>query len=102
MHDRRPEQVHHYEQTVGHQITQWNGKGDDTPEIQVVHDHKFAVWKKFKHYDTESSAWDDNGFVKGKGWVEPSNPSITPAIELEGDWAAFTSWFLDNYGHFGK
>jgi hypothetical protein len=93
--------VKHYQDTVGHQTEAWNGKGDDTPLIEVVHNHKFAVWKMFKHYHTEASAWDIDGYVKGPGWREPIAPYKT-VTELEGDWAAFTSWFHDNYGHFSK
>jgi hypothetical protein len=102
LHDRRPDQKDHYEQTIGKQTTLWNSKGDDTPRIEVRQDVKFAVWKMFKHYHTESSAWNSlDDYVKGPGWRAPIHPN-KPVMELEGNWAAFTSWFLDNYGHFSR
>jgi hypothetical protein len=93
--------VAHYESTIGHQVKQWNREGDDTPKIKVLQDHKFAVWHKFEHYDSESSAWDENGHVQGPGWVAPIYPD-NPVIELEGDWVGFSSWFIGSFGHFGK
>ena len=101
LHDRRPEHVKHYEDTMKMQVDKWN-QGDDTPKVVTRKNCKFAVWSKIKHHVSESSVWDDSGggTVKGPGWVEPILPE-KDAITVEGDWVAFTSWIIGNFGHFG-
>ena len=101
LHDRRPEHVKHYEDTMQRQVDKWN-EGDDTPQVVTRHNCKFAVWSKIKHHVSESSVWDDSGvgLVQGPGWVEPIFPE-KDSIALEGDWVAFTSWIIGNFGHFG-
>jgi hypothetical protein len=102
LHDRRPEHVKHYEETLTSQVTLWNRGGSDLPKTVTRRNCKLAVWKKSKLHETESSVWDDfgGGHVEGAGWVKPIYPE-KQAVPLEGDWVAFSSWFIGNFGHFG-
>ena len=83
------------------QVDYWN-EGDDTPKVVTRRNCKFAVWQAMMLSESESSVWDDSGGgpVLGPGWVEPIFPD-KDSIPLEGDWVAFTSWFIGNFGHFG-
>ena len=103
MHDRRPEQVQHYEEFMTTDTGFWSPPGvGDTPELKVLQDAHFAVWEPPGVDGTMASAWNAGGFVEGSGWVKPkdTNSAIT---DLGGhDYVAFTSWFPANYGHFGK
>mmetsp|Transcript_22884 Transcript_22884/g.33783 ORF Transcript_22884/g.33783 Transcript_22884/m.33783 type:complete len:444 (+) Transcript_22884:53-1384(+) len=104
LHDKRAGVVHDYEQYM-------RGKASynsiDTPSLVQQSHVKYAVWSTPTPSESRSSVWsytDGDDYVTSEtgGWFAPTaeQQELTVTQELDGEWAAFSSWFLDSYSHF--
>mmetsp|Transcript_16774 Transcript_16774/g.24797 ORF Transcript_16774/g.24797 Transcript_16774/m.24797 type:complete len:442 (-) Transcript_16774:135-1460(-) len=108
IHDRRRETVNHFEESNSKEIAAWNSNlKDDTPELVTRSNVHYAVWHGMNHH--VYSVWNPENpddFVGGhrpsSGWCRPTDQEASkPVAEvLEGDWAAFSTWHNNVYGHF--
>lgn len=111
LHDRRADVVHDFEETVGAEVSAWNSRFDDTPELATRFNAKYGIWHGLDHH--VYSAWDPenpadyvgkNYNHPSSGWCQPNEAEAQLPVKevLEGDWAAFSTWHNNVYGHFGK
>lgn len=108
LHDRRQDVVHDFEETTGKETDMWNGRFDDTPELAVRHNVRYSVWHGLEHH--VYSVWDPENvddyvgkdFRSSSGWCRPTEKEASQPVKevLEGDWAAFSTWHNNVYGHF--
>lgn len=106
LHDRREAQIYHYNNTYGNHVRKWNEfmpTNYDFPQVLVLTNFKYTTWNSDPSV-AAASAWDtvSGNHVGGPGWVEPNQTKVESmeVVDLEGDFAAYHSWSLGNFGHF--
>jgi len=109
LHDRRDHEVHYYNVTYGNFVEKLNyfmDKNFEFPDIMRYKNYRYAVWSpdlSVEAKEAEASAWngtDKKTYVEGHGFVFPRKHPEEKVITLEGNYAAFNSWFPGNFGHF--
>jgi len=111
LHDKRDHEVSYYNATYGDFVNRLNyfmDKNYEFPDIMEYTNYRYAVWNpelSVEAKEAETSAWNPskvNGttsYVEGNGFIPPRAKDGN-VIHIEGNYAAFNSWFPGNFGHF--